>query len=39
MSYDFEKLREERRIIKGKITQEMIAKELKSAEYVSLLWL
>jgi uncharacterized protein (UPF0332 family) len=33
MSYDFEKLLEERRIIKGKITQEMIAKELKSAEY------
>ena len=33
MSYKFEKMLEERRIIKGKITQEMIAKELKSAEY------
>jgi len=33
MSYEFEKMLEERRIIKGKVTQEMIAKELKSAEY------
>ena len=33
MSYEFEKMLKERWIIKGKITQEMIAKELKSAEY------
>ncbi len=33
MSYEFEKMLEERRIIKGKITKEMTAKELKSAEY------
>jgi len=33
MSYEFEKLLEERRLIKARITQEMIAKELKSAEY------
>ena len=33
MSYEFEKLIQERRLIKGKITSEMISAELKSAEY------